>query len=175
MFTIHTIISKYYFNMRKIGFGGGCHWCTEAIFQSLKGVHKVEQGWISSLPPNTNFSEGVIVHYDEDIDLETLIEIHLLTHSSASNHSMHHKYRSAVYYFEEQDREEAIFIINSFRIVDHVDYITQVLPYVDFRLNTQQYLNYYKKDKNKPFCQTYISPKLRLIRSQFAKSVRDDY
>ena len=47
--------------MKKIGFGGGCHWCTEAIFQALNGVESVEQGWISSLNPYDTFSEAVIV------------------------------------------------------------------------------------------------------------------
>ena len=51
-------------NMKKIGFGGGCHWCTEAIFQALNGVESVEQGWISSLNPYDTFSEAVIVHFN---------------------------------------------------------------------------------------------------------------
>jgi peptide-methionine (S)-S-oxide reductase len=34
-------------NLIKIGFGGGCHWCTESVFQALKGVQKVEQGWFA--------------------------------------------------------------------------------------------------------------------------------
>ena len=59
----------------RIGFGGGCHWCTEAVFQSLRGISKVEQGWIRSTPPHEKFSEAVIVTYDPKVmSLETLIE-----------------------------------------------------------------------------------------------------
>ena len=50
----------------KIGLGGGCHWCTEAVFQSLKGVHLVEQGYIASEGIAASFSEAVIVHYNPD-------------------------------------------------------------------------------------------------------------
>ena len=60
----------------KIALGGGCHWCTEAVFQSLIGVHKVEQGFVASTDENTSFSEAVIVHFSpEAISLQTLIEI----------------------------------------------------------------------------------------------------
>lgn len=61
----------------KIGLGGGCHWCTEGIFQSLSGVQKVEQGWIASEGTSSEYSEAVIVYfYSEEIDLKRLIEIH---------------------------------------------------------------------------------------------------
>ncbi len=89
--------------MEKIGFGGGCHWCTEAVFQALIGVEKVEQGWIASEGENDSFSEAVIVHFDEStIDLSTLTAIHLFTHSCTSEHSMWKKYRSAVYTFSNK-------------------------------------------------------------------------
>ncbi|MEM9997414.1 MAG: peptide-methionine (S)-S-oxide reductase, partial [Bacteroidota bacterium] len=84
-----------------VGFGGGCHWCTEAVFQALNGVDKVEQGWIRSEVPHEAESEAVLVHVRPDaIDLQTLIEVHLLTHASTAPHSMREKYRSAVYTFD---------------------------------------------------------------------------
>ena len=82
----------------QIGFGGGCHWCTEAVYNSLAGVHEVRQGYISSLPPHEQFSEAVLATFDEEqISLKVLIEIHIRTHASSSSHSMREKYRSAIY------------------------------------------------------------------------------
>ena len=64
--------------MKKIGFGGGCHWCTEAVFQSVEGVENVEQGYIASEGDASEFSEAVIVHYhSKKAFLERLIKIHL--------------------------------------------------------------------------------------------------
>ena len=78
----------------QIALGGGCHWCTEAIFQSLIGVIKVEQGYVSSTGENSIFSEAVIIHFNAaKISLSNLIEIHLHTHNSISHHSMRDKYR----------------------------------------------------------------------------------
>ena len=85
---------------RKIALGGGCHWCTEAVSQSLKGVTQVEQGYLASTDRNSYFSEGVLVSYQPDvIPLETLIEIHLLTHESTSNHSFRKKNTAALFIF----------------------------------------------------------------------------
>ena len=76
-------------SLTKIAFGGGCHWCTEAVFQSLIGVEKVEQGYVSSTEGYPSFSEAVIVHFNPRcIRLSTLIGVHLLTHKSSSPHSM---------------------------------------------------------------------------------------
>ena len=67
----------------KIGLGGGCHWCTEAVFEAVKGVTETKQGFIASEGDAANFSEAVIVVFDpEQVSLEKLIEIHLVTHKS---------------------------------------------------------------------------------------------
>ena len=145
----------------KVGFGGGCHWCTEAIFQALKGVSGVEQGWIQSDPPDDTFSEAVIVNYDPaTIPLKTLIEIHLLTHSSTSNHPLRKKYRSAIYYLDDSTQEESTQILSELKLKHQKEYITRVLPFVRFKMNEEEYLDYYKKQPEAPFCVAYIEPKL---------------
>ncbi len=45
----------------QLGLGGGCHWCTEAIFSSLIGINKVQQGWLASHAPANNLSEGILL------------------------------------------------------------------------------------------------------------------
>lgn len=154
--------------MIKIGFGGGCHWCTEAVFQALHGVLKVEQGWIASVDGKSNFSEAVIVHYNqEDISLKILIEIHLHTHKSSSNHSMRKKYRSAVYTFSTAQKDKAKTIISTFQSQFENKLITEVLPFKSFRPSPEAIQDYYQKNPSKPFCTKYIDPKLKVITNQF--------
>ena len=99
----------------KIGLGGGCHWCTEAVFQSLLGVSKVKQGWIAAKEVES-FSEAIIVYFNDAVlPLEILISIHLHTHSCTSDHSMREKYRSAVYVFSKTQKEEVEAILNNFQ------------------------------------------------------------
>lgn len=154
--------------IEKIGFGGGCHWCTEAYFQSLKGVKKVEQGWISSTPPNESFSEAVIVHYDSDIiSLKVLTAIHLNTHASTKNHNLREKYRSALYVFDGNVAASKKLISDLQSDFDE-KIITEVLLFSKFSLNTEDQHNYYKKNKEGTFCERYISPKLQLIEKKYA-------
>ncbi len=156
----------------KIGFGGGCHWCTEAIFQALKGVEKVEQGWIASTLENNFLSEAVILHFDEtEIPLSTLIEIHLLTHSITSNHSMRDKYRSAVYSFNESQYKEATSILNKFQKESKAKIVTEIYPFISFKPSKEQFQDYYKKNRERPFCKTYIDPKLKLIMENFKSNL----
>jgi len=158
--------------MRKIGLGGGCHWCTEGIFQTLKGVIKVDQGWLSSLNEDNSFSEGVIVHFDNDIiDLSTLMSIHLHTHSCTSDHVMRHKYRSAIYTFSNQQLLEAKKILSSLQSDFNDPIITRILPFCEFKINEEDFLNYYRNNPDKPFCQTYIDPKIKLLMDKFSKHV----
>lgn len=158
--------------LTKIAFGGGCHWCTEAVFQSLIGVEKVEQGWVASTEKNNTFSEAVIVNFDEKkINLKTLIEIHLLTHKSTSNHSMRNKYRSAIYYFDEHQKEESTQIIEELQINFGEKIITQILEFKKFKPSTEEFQNYYQSNPEKPFCQNYINPKLKLLLKKFSHQV----
>lgn len=158
--------------IHKIGLGGGCHWCTEGIFQSLIGVEKVEQGWINSNDEYSEFSEAITVEFDSKvISLKDIIEIHLHTHASESNHSFRNKYRSAVYYLNEEQQKDAQRIINYLQSEFEKKIITKVLPLNSFKLNDQEHLNYLYTRENNGFCTTYIHPKLRLILDKFANKV----
>ena len=152
----------------KIGLGGGCHWCTEAVFLSLLGVIDVRQGWIASEGEAFAFSEAVIVEFDPvKIPLEILIEIHLNTHKSTSNHSMRKKYRSAVYYFEKEQNQRIQTILEELQSKFDQQLITQILPYAGFKPSGDDMVNYYYKNPKKPFCDTFIKPKLRLLLSDY--------
>ncbi len=160
--------------LTKIAFGGGCHWCTEAVFQTLKGVDKVEQGYVASIGENQTFSEAVIVHYHKEIALKTLIEIHLYTHKSTSNHSMRDKYRSAIYTFsEEQAKVSRAVIVNLQKDFDE-QIITKVIPFKSFKPSREAIQNYYQKNPERPFCKTFINPKLKLLLEQFSKHINSE-
>lgn len=152
------------------GLGGGCHWCTEAVFASLKGIYGVKQGWIAAKPPQDSFSEAVIVTYDPAvITLRDLIEIHLHTHASASDHSMRKKYRSAIYVFNDEDRESAQQAIKELQTGFEQSIITQVLFFSDFKPSLPEHLNYYYSGPEKPFCTLYINPKLKWLKEKFTR------
>lgn len=155
--------------MQRVGFGGGCYWCTEAVFQSLRGVNEVEQGFMRAAEPNQAWSEAVRVTFDpEQISLEVLLEVHLRTHSSSNQHAMREKYRSAVYAFTEPQAKQAQQLITQLQTQFEDPLITQVLDYQGFKPSLPQFQNYYRNGPSKPFCQRYIDPKLDLIRAEFS-------
>ncbi len=154
----------------KIAFGGGCHWCTEAVFQSIIGVSKVEQGFVASIGENDAFSEAVIVHFDDVfIPLSVLMEIHLHTHKSTSNHSMRSKYRSAIYTFSVQQNQEVISVLELLQFQFRDKLITQVLPFKSFKASRKQIQNYYYSNPEKSFCESFINPKLQILLNKFSK------
>jgi peptide-methionine (S)-S-oxide reductase len=157
----------------QVGFGGGCHWCTEAVYQALQGVGYVEQGFIQSLPPDDGWSEAVIVTYDPvAIGLATLIEIHLRTHASTSAHKMRGKYRSAIYPTNEVQSGEAQVALDHLQSQFAEPIVTQVLHLAAFKPSDTRFHDYYRSDPTRPFCQTYIDPKLNLLRERFAEEMR---
>lgn len=142
------------------------------FFQSLKGVEKVEQGYIASTEDASSFSEAVIVHYrPEGIDLKDLIEIHLDTHQSTSAHSFRKKYRSAIYFFEAEEEAAYRDILDDIQKDSNKKIITRILPFRDFKPSRESLLDYYKKDPEKPFCRKYIHPKLELLQKKHPSSL----
>lgn len=156
----------------KIALGGGCHWCTEAVFQSLIGVKLVEQGFVASTEVESSFSEAVVVHYNPHlISLEVLIEIHLHTHKSTSDHSMRSKYRSAIYTYTKAQAIQTKQILASLKSGFEEELVTKVYPFISFKPSETQFVNYYIKNPNKPFCENYIQPKLQLLLQKFSDAV----
>tara|TARA_R110000782_G_scaffold243995_1_gene330754 strand:+ start:39 stop:548 length:510 start_codon:yes stop_codon:yes gene_type:complete len=158
--------------IHKIAFGGGCHWCTEAVYKSLKGIISVEQGFVASDGEESSFSEAVIVSYEpSDISLEDLILIHLYTHKSTSDHSMRNKYRSAIYTFGPLDVERSTLALQKFQENFKKPLVTKVLPFREFKVSDKAFQNYYYKNPYKPFCKTHIAPKIKLLLLKFADKV----
>ncbi|PKP63377.1 peptide-methionine (S)-S-oxide reductase [Novosphingobium sp.] len=152
------------------GFGGGCHWCTEAVFQSLRGIVRVRQGFIAADPPYDGFSEAVAVAWDPvRISLEDLVAVHLATHASTSMHKMRGKYRSAIYVHEPAT---AIAVRAAIERLGHETgsaFVTEVLPFRAFRESDPRFRDYYLRNRAGPFCESYIEPKLALLRQRFAR------
>lgn len=156
--------------IEKIGLGGGCHWCTEGVFGSLKGINRVEQGWIAATDLPEKLSEAVIVHFNPDvIPLHDILDIHLLTHSSSSAHSMRKKYRSAVYVYSEDQYTSVENLLSRFREIGDRELITELLYFHSFKENIPDFTNYFFARPDAAFCKRYIHPKLALLTEKYSQ------
>ncbi|BAO55815.1 peptide-methionine (S)-S-oxide reductase [Nonlabens marinus] len=158
---------------KHIGLGGGCHWCTEAVFQQLEGVLEVKQGYIASKIPADSWSEGILLEYNPSvISLEFLIDVHLETHASTVFHHRREEYRSAIYFYNQDQCSEVEVIMSSLSRKRNKSYITQLLPFVKFKESRESIRDYYRTRPEAPFCKRYIEPKLALVQQMNSKSKR---
>ncbi|MEO3417055.1 peptide-methionine (S)-S-oxide reductase [Roseovarius sp. CAU 1744] len=152
----------------RIGLGGGCHWCTEAVFDGLRGVMRVEQGFIRASAPDDSWSEAIIVQYDPArISLEILIEIHLRTHASTSDHKLRGKYRSAVYAMDADQKPLIGRALKRLQAGFDAPLVTRVLDFNGFKASEVRFQQYHRKNAGGPFCRRYIDPKLDLLRRDY--------
>lgn len=159
--------------MVTVGFGGGCHWCTEAVFSALAGVDAVHQGFIRSDPPHDSYSEAVEVTFDPaNISLEALIRVHLATHASTSNHSMRGKYRSAIYTADDATHVATQAALAKAGTETGARFVTAVLPHRGFKPSDARFKNYYVNDPSRPFCKTYVDPKLAKLKRDFIELLK---
>ncbi|NRA31306.1 MAG: peptide-methionine (S)-S-oxide reductase [Parvularculaceae bacterium] len=154
----------------QLGLGGGCHWCTEAVVRTLRGTDEVVQGFIASQPPDNALSEAVQLTLDEgQLPLSVLLDVHLRTHASRSEHSMRLKYRSAVYVGSAEDGARVEGVLAKLAQAFPKPLVTKVLPFVTFQPSDELYQRYHEKRPTAPFCRTHIDPKLSLLREQYAE------
>ena len=156
--------------------GGGCFWCTEAVFKNVKGVISVVSGYTGGHRPNPSYesictgvsghAEVIDITYDEDlISLENLLDIFFVIHDPTTLNQQGAdrgtQYRSAIYYSNE---EEKIAIVKSIRknqanfsnkIVTEVSEIEDVYPAEAY------HQDYYSLHSQEGYCQVVISPKLK--------------
>jgi len=159
-------------NRMKLGLGGGCHWCTEGVFSAVLGVKEVKQGWIFSDSPYQEWSEGVEILFDPElVTISLLIAIHLHSHSCTSNHALRKKYRSAIYYFNEGQKKASQFALLQMKSDFEQSIVTKVIPFKGFKINTEQFLDYYYKNPDLPFCTNHIKPKLIALKDRFQKAM----
>jgi peptide-methionine (S)-S-oxide reductase len=166
-------------------FGGGCFWCTEAVFRELRGVEKVESGYAGGTVPNpsyeavcsgrTGHAEVVQVTYDpEVVSYRDLLEVFFATHDptplNRQGADVGTQYRSAVLYHDDAQRATAEDVIAELGREGTFDdpVVTTVEPLGTFYPAEQYHQDYYARNGRQPYCQVVIAPKLAKFRSKFA-------
>jgi peptide-methionine (S)-S-oxide reductase len=164
--------------------GGGCFWCTEAVFTRLQGVVKVESGYAGGSIENptyeqvstgrTGHAEAVQVTFDPRVvSFMELLEIFFATHDPTTLNrqgaDVGTQYRSAIFYHSNEQRETAEGLIeelNSEKIWRN-PVVTQIAPFTAFYRAEDSHMNYYEQHGNQPYCRLVIDPKLEKLRKRF--------
>jgi peptide-methionine (S)-S-oxide reductase len=163
-------------------FGGGCFWCTEAIFQSLKGVKLVLPGYTGGQVKNptyemvcggnTGHAEATKIEFDPlDISYQVLLEVFFATHDPTTlnrqGHDVGTQYRSVIFYSSLEQKQAAEEYIKSVQKDFSSQIVTQLEPLSEFYVAENYHQNYFNNNKNAPYCQAVINPKLKKFREKF--------
>ena len=166
-------------------FANGCFWCTEAVFQRLSGVEQVVPGYIGGHIKNpayrevcsgrTGHAEGIKITFDPAIiSYLELLEIFFATHDPTTlnrqGNDVGTQYRSEIFYLSEDQRNDAIKLINVLeeRKVFDDPIVTAVSEAGPFYLAEEDHHNYYNNHKNQPYCQFIIDPKIKKLHDHFS-------
>ncbi len=173
-----------------IVFGGGCFWCTEAVFKMLKGVQSVFPGYAGGKTENptydevcagnTGHAEVVQIEYDPElVNFRDLLTVFFGTHDSTTlnrqGNDLGTQYRSAVFYTTpEQDTETRKFIeeINNSNSSGG-NVVTFVEPLKKFYKAEKYHEDYFAKNPNNSYCQIIINPKLKKVQEKFTNLLKD--
>ncbi len=172
--------------MKSIVLGGGCFWCTEAVFKMIKGIISIMPGYAGgvTLHPTyeavcigtTGHAEVVRVEYDPSIiSFNDILTIFFASHNPTTmnrqGHDVGTQYRSIILYSTEEEKVAAEQFItelnNSAELGDPV--VTEVKPLETFYEAEEYHRDYYAKHPEQAYCQSVINPKLAKVKEKFGK------
>ncbi|MBI2621208.1 MAG: peptide-methionine (S)-S-oxide reductase MsrA [Candidatus Levybacteria bacterium] len=173
-------------------FGGGCFWCTEAIFKRLKGVSSVLPGYSGGSIENptyeqvcegtTGHAEAIQIEFDpSEIAYEKLLEVFFYTHDPTTpnqqGNDVGEQYRSVVFYHSAKQNDIAQKFIKDLEQekVFSRPIVTTIEPFKNFYIAEDYHKSYFEKNKDAPYCTYVITPKLKKLMEKFGEEVRDEY
>ena len=176
-------------NLEFATFGNGCFWCTEAIFNQLEGVVKVEPGYAGGKVQNptykevcsgsTGHAEVIRVTYNDDvIGYRELLDVFFNTHNPTTLNrqgaDVGTQYRSAVFYHNEKQKNEAEKIIAELEDEKVFDdkIITEVTKVNNYFAAENYHQDYYNNNKNQGYCRMVINPKLEKFTKKYKAKLK---
>ncbi len=175
-------------NLENIIFGGGCFWCVEAVVQRLRGIISVKSGYAGGNPlaggENPTYEqvssgtsghiEVVQVEFDPSvITLDDLLSVFFTSHDPTSKDRQGNdagpQYRSVIFYTTEEQKAAISSFIKKLE-QDHIyskPVVTEVKPAGKFYEAEGYHQNYYNSNKDKPYCQLVIEPKISKLRQKY--------
>lgn len=171
-------------NFQTATLAGGCFWCTEAVFQRLKGVIKVTSGYTGGAIKNpayreictgrTGHAEAIQIQFDADvISFEELLVVFFSTHDPTTpnrqGNDVGTQYRSAVFYHNPLQKEIAEKLIQQLdeRKLFSDKIVTELTEATAFYVAEPEHQNYYNQHHQQPYCQLVISPKIEKLTKYF--------
>ena len=167
----------------RIVLGGGCFWCTEAVFLNVKGVLSVVSGYAGGNRPNPNYemictgvsgyAEIVDIAYDSDvIALSDLLDIFFVIHDPTTLNQQGAdrgtQYRSVIYYASESEKATINAAIQRAQSSYADRIVTELSPLPEVVYPAEAYhQNYYAQNSAQGYCQVVIAPKLQKFMTNF--------
>jgi peptide-methionine (S)-S-oxide reductase len=167
-------------------FGGGCFWCTEAVFKMLKGVSSVEPGYAGGHTENptyyqvcngdTGHAEVIKIEYDpSEVKYRDLLTVffgsHDATQVNRQGNDVGTQYRSIVLYSDDEQKKEAEEFIAELNASskEGQPIATTVEPLTKFYPAEKEHLDYYARNREQGYCALIIAPKLQKVQEKFAE------
>ncbi len=175
-------------NSEKATLGGGCFWCTEAIFQAIKGVKNVVSGYSGGIAPGhptyrevcsglTGHAEVVQLTYDTHvISYKEVLTLFMTTHDPTTLHKQGadtgSQYRSAIFYHNEVQKEIAEQVVSNMESYYDGPIVTEVSPLKIFYEAEEYHQDYYRNNKEALYCKAVINPKLSTLREAYGDKLK---